>query len=321
MAAARGRERDKRERCGDELRSPGGRLVVRERRAARKRHVHRDRAGEGEGYPRDPARGLAGRSSSRQRARPLRRVGQLPSHGIPRPCPTVKRRDERRGQARILEGNRRPFGTVAISIANAIDGQPKTYWSIHPRYGEAHEAVFELKEPLGHDVGTTSDHPAGAQRKAGASTGPVPVELLHEALSAADQRAALPAALVELLRYAGSPKNARATPRTCSASARDTRSNDRIDALPLPRMVYAVARDFPSTGSFKPAITPRPIHLLMRGDLNKPGERVEPGSLACVQGLGAALAICQPERRIRPPRGAGPLAHRRPQCRSPGGAS
>ena len=40
-------------------------------------------------------------------------------------------------------------------IANAIDGQSSTFWSVHPRYGEAHEAVFELKEPVGHDAGTT----------------------------------------------------------------------------------------------------------------------------------------------------------------------
>jgi hypothetical protein len=32
----------------------------------------------------------------------------------------------------------------------------------------------------------------------------------------------------------------------------------------------------------------------MRGDLNKPGEPVEPGSISCVPGLGAALAISNP---------------------------
>ena len=40
-------------------------------------------------------------------------------------------------------------------IGNAIDGRADTHWSIHPRYGEAHEAVFEFKAPLSHDAGTT----------------------------------------------------------------------------------------------------------------------------------------------------------------------
>jgi hypothetical protein len=65
----------------------------------------------------------------------------------------------------------------------------------------------------------------------------------------------------------------------------------QIAELPAVRMVYAVTRDFPATGSFKPAVVPRPIHVLSRGDLNKPGERVEPGSLSCVHGLDATLMI------------------------------
>src|SRR6185436_3509446 len=35
----------------------------------------------------------------------------------------------------------------AISASEAIDGKNETQWGVHPRYGEPHEAVFELKDP------------------------------------------------------------------------------------------------------------------------------------------------------------------------------
>jgi Protein of unknown function (DUF1553)/Protein of unknown function (DUF1549)/Planctomycete cytochrome C len=178
------------------------------------------------------------------------------------------------------------------TIANAIDDQPKTFWSIHPRYGEVHEAVFDLKEPLGHDVGSTliirleqtgtTGHQLGRFRLS-YCTGVLPP----------DQRAPVPAALIELLRKPATERTLEQR-RELSLQVLGYEVERQIDALPGPRMVYAVTRDFPSTGSFKPANTPRPIHLLIRGDLNQPGERVEPGSLACVQGLGAALAISNP---------------------------
>ncbi len=64
-----------------------------------------------------------------------------------------------------------------------------------------------------------------------------------------------------------------------------------LSELPAPQMVYAVTRDFPPNGSLNPAPVPRPIHILTRGDLNKPVERIDPGTLACVPGLAATLPI------------------------------
>ena len=40
-------------------------------------------------------------------------------------------------------------------VANALDDKPESFWSIHPRYNESHEAVFVLKESVGFDAGTT----------------------------------------------------------------------------------------------------------------------------------------------------------------------
>ena len=65
-----------------------------------------------------------------------------------------------------------------------------------------------------------------------------------------------------------------------------------LAALPAPQFVYAVTRDFPPDGdNFKPSPQPRPIHLLARGELNKPGELIAPGTLGCVPGMPRELAI------------------------------
>ncbi len=49
-------------------------------------------------------------------------------------------------------------------------------------------------------------------------------------------------------------------------------------------MVYAAATDFPANGSFIPARGPRPVHLLRRGDVKKPGEEMKPAAVAAVRG-------------------------------------
>ena len=183
-------------------------------------------------------------------------------------------------------------GDRGDNIANAIDGQPNTYWSIHPRYGDPHEAVFEFKEPLGHDAGITLIVRLEQNGKPGHQLGRFRLSYCTGA-RAPDQRPPLPAALVEML----GKREAERTPeehRELSLRVLDYELERQLAALPAPRKVYAIAKDFPPTGSFKPAVTPRPIHMLMRGDLNKPGEPVDSGALSCVQGLGAALAISNP---------------------------
>ena len=57
-----------------------------------------------------------------------------------------------------------------------------------------------------------------------------------------------------------------------------------LGALPPSQKVYAAASDFASTGSFHPAKTPRPVHLLARGEVKQPRERMYPAAIAAVPG-------------------------------------
>ncbi len=57
-------------------------------------------------------------------------------------------------------------------------------------------------------------------------------------------------------------------------------AKSELERLPPGKMVYAAATEFPAEGSFKPTHgKPRSIRLLNRGDVEFPGETVEPGVL------------------------------------------
>jgi mono/diheme cytochrome c family protein len=69
---------------------------------------------------------------------------------------------------------------------------------------------------------------------------------------------------------------------------------EALAARPVPRVVYsgavhAGAGNFRGTGA--DGGRPRPIFLLARGDVNKPGEPVEPGALSAVPGLAARFSL------------------------------
>ena len=57
-----------------------------------------------------------------------------------------------------------------------------------------------------------------------------------------------------------------------------------IAALPPETKVYAAATDFKREGSFIPAKSPRPVHLLARGDVKRPGDLMSAAGIACVPG-------------------------------------
>jgi hypothetical protein len=66
-------------------------------------------------------------------------------------------------------------------------------------------------------------------------------------------------------------------------------------ALPPPRFVYAAAADFVPDGSHRPPGKPRPVFVLKRGDIHKPGAAAVPGALGCVSGLPGRFILDEPE--------------------------
>jgi hypothetical protein len=65
----------------------------------------------------------------------------------------------------------------------------------------------------------------------------------------------------------------------------------QIASLPKPQVVYAAANEFPANGAFIPPKGPRPVHLLKRGDVKKPGEEMNAAAVAAVHGVSAEFQI------------------------------
>ncbi len=61
----------------------------------------------------------------------------------------------------------------------------------------------------------------------------------------------------------------------------------QLGALPGRRTVYSAATYFEPYGTFTPAWSPRPVHLLAKGSVEAPLERALPGAVSAVAGLAA----------------------------------
>lgn len=74
-----------------------------------------------------------------------------------------------------------------------------------------------------------------------------------------------------------------------------------IKGLPKPQLVYAAANYFEPQGTFRFAIDPRPVNMLMRGSVDSPGAVASPGALSLVDGLSpvfrSGLTAPEGERR------------------------
>lgn len=71
------------------------------------------------------------------------------------------------------------------------------------------------------------------------------------------------------------------------------RLDAELAALPAQRMVYAAAVSFKPIGTFTPPAGPRPIHLLLRGDVRNHGQLMAPGGVACVHGAESDFGLEQ----------------------------
>jgi hypothetical protein len=185
------------------------------------------------------------------------------------------------------------FNQDGWTVGMAIDGNPKTAWGIFPKVGQPHRAVFEFEQPVGFRDGTALTFVFEQTHGGGHLIGRVRVSVTTapQPLTAAD---ALPDTLTAILAV---PADKRTDKQRAELALHvlEQKVDREIAALPPPQLVYAAASDFKPDGSFKPAGKPRPVHVLKRGDINKPGEEAAPGALACVPGLEARFRLDRPD--------------------------
>ena len=173
------------------------------------------------------------------------------------------------------------FNQEGWDIAKAIDGHLPTAWGIYPAVGQTHFAVFILQEPVKGPARLmfTLEQQHGGGHLIGrprlACTSEMPTAVVPS----------IPARVQQALGKLKSERT-KADQDEIAWFVLKSRVDAELAALPAAQLVYAAASDFTSEGSFKPTKgTCRPIHLLKRGDIKRPGAEVKPGALAMLHGL------------------------------------
>lgn len=175
------------------------------------------------------------------------------------------------------------FDQVDYDVAKAIDGDLKTSWAIFPKVGEGHRAVFETAAkteiPPGSKLVVTLKQLQGGTHLIGKFR-----------LSATD------AATDKLIVFSPATEAALAAPKdqrtddqraAIAAAVLKRRATNELAALPATSKVYAAARQTEGGKDTKLIAEPRVIHVLKRGDLDKPMEEAFPGALTAVTSLNA----------------------------------
>ncbi|MEQ1902816.1 MAG: PSD1 and planctomycete cytochrome C domain-containing protein [Pirellulaceae bacterium] len=178
-----------------------------------------------------------------------------------------------------------------ISAAQAIDGKADTQWGVHPRYGEPHEAVFEAEGSPEFAANTTFtfllEFEAGAP---GHGIGRFRLTTTGESPATTILRP-IPIELAKILEVPVGDRSLEQR-QELALAVLNLENEHALAALPAPQFVYAITKDFPADGeNFKPPAEPRTIRLLQRGELSRPGEIVEPGTLSCVPEMPSELRL------------------------------
>ena len=174
------------------------------------------------------------------------------------------------------------FDQQGWTLAHALDGNAATAWGIYPQVGKSHQAVFTLAEPLRQPGGLTLTVTLRQTHGGGHLIGRLRLSLTtaHHP----EDLAPLPPPISTILGVTASQR----TPRQradLAAYYLGGKLDHQLAALPPRRLVYCGTNSFVPDGSFAPSKTPRPVRLLKRGDILKPGAPVAPGTLSCVSGL------------------------------------
>ena len=173
------------------------------------------------------------------------------------------------------------FNQDGWTIEHAIDGNLKTAWGIYPKVSVGHFAIFEPELALKVDPDTRIVVTL-KQLHGGAHT------IGRFKLSVTDSAnldvLALPAEAETVLSL---PESQRTSAQQLSLSSLvlKYRAEQEIKQLPPQDKVYAAAAEAVNERGMVRYSQPREIHLLARGDLEKPREIVPPGALTALSPL------------------------------------
>ena len=177
-------------------------------------------------------------------------------------------------------------------IALTIDRKADSFWSINPQYNQPHDAVFALARSAIIPKGSQLKISLQFSGKDGHQIGRFRLwATADEASSDGGLPLRISASITQLLEK---PEDKRTIEeqRTLAFYFLEEETLRQLEDMPEPtQWVYAISHEFPKQNGFQPALVPRPIHRLHRGDLTQPRELVAPAALACLPDLTSELKI------------------------------
>ena len=173
------------------------------------------------------------------------------------------------------------FNQESWTIQHALDGNPATAWGIHPEEGKPHTAVFVLAAPavLGPD-----DTLAISLRQMHGGAHSIGRFRLSATSGDPDAAIALPVAAEEALAIPAGERT-KAQQATIAAAILASQAQAELKKLPPPHKLYTAATTAVNERGTIVFPAPREIHVLKRGDLDKPQGLVSPGALSAIPGI------------------------------------
>ena len=188
------------------------------------------------------------------------------------------------------------YNQVDWGIDRALDGDPVKGWGIHPAVGQPHHAVFELSEPL--SLSADSRLVISLQQTHGRSH-LIGAFRLSVTSDEAAQMIALPDDVERALQTPAAERTS-AQRLTLAATALRLAAEAELKKLPAQETVFAAGPSVmipAGNGSMQAQSLsePKVVHLLQRGDFDKPRDVVRPGALSALTHLPARFDLPNPQ--------------------------
>ena len=184
------------------------------------------------------------------------------------------------------------FDQDGWTSAEAIDGDPTTGWAIFPKVNESHHIVFEFAEPVDVKRGGTLAVALTQQHPPEHAIG-------HFRLAVTDaergEARALPREVIEGLAKAAE-RRTRAESVAIAALALESDAKQRFVELPPRRVVCGVSPFWSRAKNRSAPQRPKVVHLLRRGDIEKPVREVVPGALSAIEALPGRFDLADSDR-------------------------
>ena len=183
------------------------------------------------------------------------------------------------------------YDQVSYGAAGMLNPDPKVSWAIHPKVGMPHHAVLTLAKKT-----TVAEADKLVitlkQQQGGHLIGRFRLSATNSSEASAQPMTAEAQAVLSI------PRDQRTPEQRVALAARflNLKATEELAKLPQQAMVYAASAEHQAKrGAILKAPQTRVIRVLTRGDLDKPGAEVGPGSLSAITALPARFANLDPQ--------------------------